>query len=151
MGNNLETLFAADPQLAEAVKARLLEKEALVDEQTVEVLVAESIRSLCQEISFGRSVGLGMAELAGKVSPECLLEYRDIVRQAAREGPTLGRIMATHLVAVFLHGSRSLLEQFMAVTRIMRGKGTYTLNRPLAALTALLKAGIKNRPGLTWR
>ena len=141
MENNLETLFAADPQLAEAVKARLLEKEALVDEQTVEVLVAESIRSLCQEISFGRSVGLGMAELAGRVSPEYLLEYRDIVRQAAREGPTLGRIMATHLVAVFLHGSRSLLDQFMAVTRIMRAKGTYTLNRPLAALTALLKAG----------
>ena len=141
MENNLETLFAADPQLAEAVRARLLEKEAPVDEQTMEVLVAESIRSLCQEISFGRSVGLGMAELAGRISPERLLEYRDIVRQAAREGPTLGRIMATHLVTVFLHGSRSLLGQFMAVTRIMRTKGTYTLNRPLAALTALLKAG----------
>ncbi len=141
MEDSLETLLAADPQLAEAVNARLLAKNPPVDRQTVAILVDESIRSLCQEISFGRAVGLGLAELAGRVSLAQLLEYRDIVRRAARQGPTLGRIMATHLPAVFLHGDRALLNRFLATTRIMRAKGTYTLNRPLAALSALLEAG----------
>ena len=49
--------------------------------------------------------------------------------------------MATHLVAVFLNDSRALLDHFLEVTRIMRTKGTYTLNRPLEALSVLLKAG----------
>ncbi len=141
MDNSIETLFAADPQLAEAVNARLLEKDEPVDEHTIGILVAESIRGLCRETAFGWAVGLGMVELAGRVTPENLIEYRNIVRQAAREGPTLGRIMATHLVAVFLHGSRALLNHFLEVTRIMRIKGTYTLNRPLEALSILLKAG----------
>jgi len=141
MDNSLEILFAADPQLAEAVSTSLRQKQAAVDEQTVQLVVAESIRSLAQEVSFGRAVGRGMAELAGRVDTRRLLQYRDIIRRAARQGPTLARIMAIHLVAVFLHASTELLENFLAVTRIMRSKGTYTLNRPLACLAALLRQG----------
>jgi len=119
---SLAKLSVADPKLADAVICRLKAKEYAVSDHEIDSLISESIWGLSQEISFGWAFTLGFAELIGEVSSECLNRYRDLVRAAGRSGPTLGRIMAAHLVPVVRHGDERLLENFLRVQKIMMGK-----------------------------
>jgi len=112
----LKQLAIADPDLAANVKT-------LLDHA---------------EISFGREVALGYAGLSGEADAQMIARYRDLVREFGRKGPTMGRIMATHLVPVCKHGDNRLLEHFLHTFEVMQSKGSYTLNDPLEALSELL-------------
>jgi nitric oxide reductase NorD protein len=134
----LAALRAADPDLFEAVKTSLENKTVSPSEKDVAVLVEETLWALALERSFGRSVAGGYSNLVGEVRSIQLHRYRELVRSFGKQGPTLGRIMAEHLVPVITLGDRRFLTRFLQTLKIMLGKGTYTLKDPLSGLSELL-------------
>jgi len=134
----LEPLALADPNIAEQVRAVLEEKEPAVSDGPVKLLVEEALWGLSLEISFGRTLAVCFADLIGGASRQQIESYRNLVRKFGSEGPTLGRIMAEHLVPVLKHGDARFLKRFLQTLDIMKIKGTYTLQDPLKALSKLL-------------
>lgn len=137
----LEPLALAEPGLAEVVAERLKRKPAPVDPELLDQLVAESLHALSVEVSFGRAVALGYAELIGEVPPAALEAYRGRVRRVGGTGPTLGRIMAECLPPVLRDGDEEILTRFQRAWDAMVRKGSHTLREPLLALVPLLAAG----------
>ncbi|MCF8080278.1 MAG: hypothetical protein K9K88_13455 [Desulfobacterales bacterium] len=132
----IDMLGEADPELADRL-ARAGEK--MPADRTAELL-EDTLWALSMEPSFGRAMGTGLAELAG--APAGVWKrYRALVRDAGRHGPTFGKIMAEALVPVMKSEAPGLVGQFLETVRILTRKGTYTLSRPLSALTRLLDAG----------
>jgi len=136
--DSLEPLALADPNIAEQVRVVLEEKESAVSGGPVKLLVEEALWGLSLEISFGRTLAVCFADLIGGASPQQIECYRNLVRKFGSEGPTLGRIMAEHLVPVLKHGDARFLKRFLQTLDIMKIKGTYTLQDPLNALSELL-------------
>ncbi len=134
----LRQLAIADPDLANAVRIGLKEKRFPVSDQSIALLVEETLWGLSREISFGQAVAKGYTDLIGEVSQKKIQRYRELIRKFEKHGPTLGRIMATCLVPVLQHGDEKFLEHFLHVVDIMLSKGTYTLNKPLESLSYLL-------------
>jgi nitric oxide reductase NorD protein len=134
----LSPLRAADPDLFSTVKTSL-ESKAVADlEEDVAVLVEETIWALSLERSFGQAVARGYAHLIGEVASIQFYRYRELVRSFGKQGPTLGRMMAEHLVPVLIHGDGPFLKRFLQTLKIMLNKGTYTLKDPLEGLSGLL-------------
>ncbi|MCP4113323.1 MAG: hypothetical protein GY749_48630 [Desulfobacteraceae bacterium] len=92
-----------------------------------------------QESSFGLAIAQGYTELEETV-PGQIQKYCELIRKAAQDGPTLGRIMATYLVPVLKHGTDGFLDKFLHTVDIMLAKGSYTLNSPLESLASLLNS-----------
>ena len=134
----LEPLALVDPNIAERVRAVLEQKEPTVSDQPIKLLVEETLWGLSLEISFGRTLAFSFADLIGRASPQQIKCYRSLVRKFGKQGPTLGRIMAEHLVPVLKHGDARFLKRFLQTLDIMQIKGTYTLPDPLKALSELL-------------
>ena len=141
MKDLIRQLSIADPELAETVQAALRQKSSPVSFQDTAMLLDETMWGLSREISFGYAVALGYAELIGEVPADLIQKYRQLIREAVQNGPTLGRIMATYLVPVLKYGNNGFLEHFLHTIHIMRTKGTYTLKTPLESLASLLNAG----------
>ena len=136
----LSCLAGADPDLATEVKTILDTAVTPVQRNELALLVKETLWALSQEIAFGRAVGRGYAQLlAGR--NRGIKTFQSIVRKAGSNGPTVGKIMATHLVPVLLSDDQDLLDGFMTTCRVMRRQGTYTLKGPLEGLSRLLEAG----------
>ena len=134
----LKQLAIVDPDLAKRVTAALDQKGCPVSTQSIALLVEETLWGLVREISFGRTLAIGYTDLIGAVDVKKIYRYRDLVRNFGRKGPTLGRIMAEHLVPVIKHGDDLFLKHFLQTLEIMLNKGTYTLKNPLKALSELL-------------
>jgi len=139
--NTVETLAVADPELAERVSHKLMKKGGAVSQQAIELLVRETLWGLSLEFSFGQAIAGGYADLIGETNSECLQTYAELVREAGRHGPTVGRMIATYLVTVLKLGNNHLLGRFIQATTLMRAKGSYTLKEPLEGLDSLLKKG----------
>jgi len=135
----LDKLAVADPDLAETVIDDLKQRSAPIATESITLMVEETLWALSQEISFGHSVAMGYVDLLREEDPGKIIQYKDLVRKFANRGPTLGKIMATHLVPVLTFGNKKLLERFIDVVDIMLNKGTYTLNSPLQFLSVLLE------------
>ena len=135
----LAKLAVAYPDLADTIAAVMKEKDRPADAESIALMVEETLWALSQEISFGRSVALGYVDLLGQKNKEEIIQYKDLVRRFGNQGPTLGKIMATHLVPVLKRNNKKLLERFIEVVNIMLNKGTYTLSRPLQILSSLLE------------
>ena len=136
--DTLKQLNLADPELYQAVKTSLDHKAVSVSKEDVAILVEETLWALSMEISFGQSVAKGYADLIGEASSENYYRYRELIRRFGHKGPTLGRIMAEHLVPVLKHGDSKLLKRFLKTLMIMESKGTYTLKDPFDELSNLL-------------
>ena len=136
--NPLKQLSIADPDLAGKVISGLKQKSCPVSDQSIAMLVDETLWGLSQEISFGQSIAMGYVDLIGETGPKKIKQYRDLLREAGLKGPTLGRIMATYLVPVLKHGDNRFFVRFLQAVDIMLTKGTYTLKEPLQALASLL-------------
>jgi nitric oxide reductase NorD protein len=136
--DTLKQLNLADPELFQAVKTSLEHKAVSVSKEDVVILVEETLWALSVEISFGQSVAKGYADLIGEASSENFYRYRELIRRFGHKGPTLGRIMAEHLVPVLKHGDSNFLKRFLKTLMIMESKGTYTLKDPLDELSKLL-------------
>ncbi len=134
----LAPLRAAEPDLFAAVETSLQNKGVDTGEKDVAVLVEETLWALSLERSFGRTVAGGYSTLVGKVSAKHFHRYRKLVRYFGDQGPTLGRILAEHLVPVFTQANGRCLGRFMKTLKIMLRKGIYTLKDPLAGLSDLL-------------
>jgi hypothetical protein len=134
-------LFSLDPHLGEEIQRLLASGRAAPAAELVELLVAETLWAVELEISFGQALACGFATLVANTGRRQILIYRRLIRSAAREGPTLARILAQHLVPVLLHGDDELLEQLQAVLATMKARGTFTMRSPLNALSRLLKSG----------
>nr|MBC8360663.1 VWA domain-containing protein [Candidatus Desulfatibia profunda] len=137
----LKQLAIADPDLAVAVSKSLAQKAGPVSSEDIALLVDETLWALSAEISFGRAVAEGYAELIGQTSPPMIERYRYLVREFGQKGPTLGRILAMYLSPLCKHGDERLLGHFLDTLDIMLAKGSYTLPDPLEGLAALLNAG----------
>jgi len=136
--DSLEPLALADPNIADRVRAVLEQKEHTVSDPLIKMLVEEALWGLSIEISFGRTLAFSFADLIGRASPQKIEYYRNLVRKFGSKGPTLGRIMAEHLVPVLKHGDARFLKRFLQTLEVMQIKGTYTLQDPLKALSELL-------------
>jgi len=136
--NTLKQLDLADPELFQAVKTSLDQKTVSVPKEEIGVLVTETLWALSMEISFGQSVAKGYTDLIGEVSSENFYRYRELIRRFGHKGPTLGRIMAEHLVPVLKYDDSEFLKRFLKTLMIMQSKGTYTLKEPLDELSKLL-------------
>ena len=134
----LKQLDLVDPELFQAVKTSLDHKAVSVPKEEIDVLVAETLWALSMEISFGQSVAKGYADLIGEVNSENFYRYRELIRRFGHKGPTLGRLMAEHLVPILKHGDSEFLKRFLKTLMIMQRKGTYTLKDPLDELSKLL-------------
>jgi hypothetical protein len=134
----LKPLAIADPDLAKMVADALDQKGCPVSNQIITLLVEETLWGLARELSFGQTLAIGYTDLMGDVDLKKIYRYRDLVRSFGRNGPTLGRIMAEHLVPVIKYGGNLFLERFLQTLEIMLNKGTYTLKDPLKALSELL-------------
>ncbi|MDH3881348.1 MAG: hypothetical protein OES64_07330, partial [Desulfobacteraceae bacterium] len=136
--DTLTQLHLADPELFQAVKTSLDHKAVSVSKEDVAILVEETLWALSMEISFGQSVAKGYADLIGEASSENFYRYRELIRRFGHKGPTLGRIMAEHLVPILKQGDSKFLKRFLKTFMIMQSKGTYTLKDPLDELSTLL-------------
>ncbi len=133
-------LEEADPGLAAELRGRLARAGGEIPAERHSELAEDTLWALSMEPSFGRALGTGLAELA-TASETTWTRYRALVRDAGSQGPTFGKIMAEALVPVFRSDTAGLLDHFLQTVRILTRKGTYTLSRPLSALTRLLDAG----------
>jgi hypothetical protein len=131
-------LRTADPDLFTAVNTSLENKGIDTLKEDVAVLVEETLWALSIERSFGHSVAKGYSNLIGEVCSRHFHRYRELVRSFGKQGPTLGKIMAEHLVPVFMHSDGRLLERFLQTLKIMLNKGIYTLKDPFAGLSDIL-------------
>jgi len=139
--NPLEILAVADPDLADTVLSGLKKKENPVSSESVKMLVDETLWGMSLEISFGYAIAKGYVRLIENVDTGQLLKYRNLVREAGKVGPTLGRLMAVYLVPVLKQGDSKILKMFLSTVDIMHKKGTYTLKSPLESLALLLING----------
>ena len=127
-----------DPDLFAAVNTALENKGDAVSKEDVAVLVKETLWALSLERSFSHAVARGYSSLIGEVCSKHFHRYRELVRSFGKQGPTLGRIMAEHLVPVFMHGDDRFLKHFLQTLKIMLKKGIYTLKDPFAGLSGIL-------------
>lgn len=133
-------LDEAEPGLAAELRGRLARAGGEIPAERYAELAEDTLWAISMEPSFGRSLGAGLAELA-TASETTWTRYRALVRDAGSQGPTFGKIMAEVLVSVFRSDTAGLPDHFLQTVRILTRKGTYTLSRPLSALTRLLDAG----------
>ena len=109
-GSPHERLKVIDPDLALDVETRLNAAMAPIEPGDLETLVSDTLWALSQEIAFGKAVAIGYAELLAKIDRKSFAVFRAAVRKAGRQGPTIGKLFAIHLVPVFLSGDRELLK-----------------------------------------
>ncbi len=137
--SQLNKLRTADPDTFVWVKGRV---DMLVPPPTTEAvaqLVDETIWGLSQESGLGAAVARGLLQLMKPADTELRATYLRLVHEAARTGPTLGRILATFAAPVLRHDP-GLVEPFRRTVAIMLEKGAYTLTAPLEVLAELVTA-----------
>ena len=139
----LEKLRIADPDTYVWLKGRLDLMDASPGHDQLVLLVEETIWALSQEIGLGRTVAEGILSLLQSKRHHNLSIYNQRVRQAARTGPALARLLAVHLVPV-LKADASMLARFSETINVMQSKGTYTLSEPLTVLSELLQSGAQD-------
>ena len=144
----MDSLRLADPGLAASVAERLRRKRVPVSPELLDQLVAETLWALAIEVSFGRAVALGYAELIGEVPSGALDAYRCTLHHTSDTGPTLGRIMAECLPPVLVNGDAETLAQFHRAWDVMARHGSHTLREPLITLGPLLAGGEKAAGGI---
>ncbi len=137
----LSQLAIADPELAGAIAVAWQGQTVPLPASDVAMLADQIIWGLSQAEPLGRAIARGYADLLGGVSREALEVYRQHVQTAGEKGATIGTAMATHLAAVLQAGDERLVKRFLATITTMMGKGTYTLKKPLEALTSILTNG----------
>ncbi|HSV93559.1 MAG TPA: hypothetical protein VLH81_10805, partial [Desulfobacterales bacterium] len=143
----IEILKAADPELAATIAARLARGPHAPGAEELAWLVEQTLWALGEEVSFGRAVGRGCAELLGATHCEARRIFAERVRAALRTGPTLGGIMAEVLPPVLARGDASTLERFTRAWDAVGRKGSYALREPLLALGPVLASGDRESAG----
>lgn len=138
--SSLDKLQIADPDTYVWVKGRLALISPSPSDQVVSLLADATIWGLSQEAGMGDALAKGFLKLIPKVPEEQIEKYIAMVRQAAKTGPTLGRIMATFLAPVLMVDDPFLMH-FQETIGIMQRKGTYTLTAPLEVLSEILSEG----------
>ncbi|MEE4609288.1 MAG: VWA domain-containing protein [Desulfobacteraceae bacterium] len=137
----LEHLAVLDPELARRVADKLAEGASPPDQRRLQRLVEEVFRAVSLSVPLGRAVALGGAELLAHAAAEGLERYWSEVHAAAAHGPELGQLTAEFLVPAIRYAPPDFLDRLKATLSILRGKGIYTLRRPMEALAALLRRG----------
>jgi len=140
ISHGLHRLATVDPDLAGEVGA-ILQAHGPVSADRMTLLVEETLWGLSQEKAFGAALAKGYARLVSGPSDSKIEFFRQKVRACGRQGPTVGRVMAQHLLPVLVNGSHDLAPMFCDVFDTMCRMGTYTLKGPLKALSALLGSG----------
>lgn len=129
-----------DPDTGSMVRRSLGANRANASPEALSVLADETIWALGQEVSFGQAVAQGILSIIQQ-SPTCLQTYRARVRTAGAKGPTLGRLMAIHLVPVLTADHTRIRHLFSKAFEVMEKAGAYTLTKPLEALDRILHGG----------
>ncbi len=133
-------LALADPQAADRMARHLAAADPSAYAPHLDRVVDAVIEALAVETGFGRTLADGVGRLLAKTEADGLGHYLARVKAAAASGPTLGGLMAEHLVPVISCGDPRLAEQFETVSQIMLKKGVYTLKAPLEVLGTLVES-----------
>jgi nitric oxide reductase NorD protein len=136
----LDKLQIADPDTYVWVKGRLDLISPSPGDEIVSLLADATIWGLSQGGGMGEALAKGFLSLIPKAPEERLEKYITLVRQAAKMGLTVGRIMATSLAPVLMVDDRFLMH-FQETLGFMQRKGTYTLAAPLEVLSEILSQG----------
>jgi hypothetical protein len=139
--NLLEPLALADPELFRLLTQRLERMSEMAAADHIERLMADTVWALGMEVSFGRAVARGYAELVVEAPAGRLETYHSWLREIGLKGPTLGRILAECLPSVLAHGDVETLNRFRQVWDAMAGIGAHALGAPLRGLVRLLAGG----------
>ena len=107
----------------------------------IERLITDTVWALGMEVSFGRAVALGYAQLVAEAPAGCLETYHRWLRDVGVKGPTLGRILAECLPPALVHGDAETLNRFRHVWDAMAAIGAHALGAPLRGLVHLLTGG----------
>jgi len=135
----IETLFIADPETGMFVKDGLEAKKISVQHhEYTSIIVEKTIWGLSVEVSFGKAIAKGWIDLAGVADSRKIQQYCKIVGDMGEKGPTIGKIMATHLVPVLIHGDNIFLEHFMEIVGVILQKGEYILPPTLETLSLII-------------
>ncbi len=135
----LRKLDLFDPDTGKLVRSGLLTDGTVVSPDALSALVDDTIWGLSLEESFGRAIARGMLSLIRR-APIRLPHYRSGIHAAGAKGPTLGRLMAIHLVPVLISGHRCIRQLFLEAFEILSHAGVYTLTKPLQGLDRILAA-----------
>lgn len=144
MRDPIKKLKAIDAQLFTTITAKLKHRECPISEESKVLFVDDTLWGLRAETAFGYAVAGGYLDLLGRVEDHWLLEYHMRIHAAGENSPTVGKLIAQHLVAVLLLKDVTLIELFDAALRIMLTKGAHVLPEPLRAASAILTQ--KDRP-----
>jgi nitric oxide reductase NorD protein len=135
----IKKLSIADPETGLLVKNGLkAKKKSFLTGDDTERLVEKTIWGLSVETSFGKAIAQGWVDLAAVAESEKIRQYCKIVGDAGEKGPTIGKIMATHLVPILIHGDKGLLGNFMKTIGIILQKGEYILPPTLETLSSII-------------
>lgn len=138
---SLDHFFFADPELAGRLSSAIRHRSDAPSQKMVSRLVDMIVQCISQEISFGYSVAEGLIALTEKLDFDTIEKYLKAVKDAGREGPAFGKIIAEHFANVLLHGEADSPDHFFHTISIMKKKGIYTLTRPLECYSRILADG----------
>ncbi len=136
----LSRLYTADPQIAEFVYFKLIQKNISLDKNRSKLLTSDTIWGLSVEESLGKAVACGHIDLAGSDIEDVEI-YREIVYKAAKTGPFFGKFIALNLIPVLKTEDKDFLKKFLNTVHIMTKVGAFTLKLPFSALSSVLKTG----------
>ena len=134
----LSNLYTADPEIAEFVYFKLIQKNIELDKYRSELLIKDTIWGLSVEESFGRAVACGHIDLTDSDMKDVEI-YRELVFKAAKTGPSFGKIMALNLIPVLKADEQDFLEKFLNTVSIMTKVGAFTLKPAFFTLSSILK------------
>jgi nitric oxide reductase NorD protein len=134
----LAELALMDPGMADAISASLEKREAPVSLSDLSMIVQDILWGLSKEINLGQAMANGYAALLAMANEKELRQYRQLVIEAAKTGPSLGKVMAVYAPSVVAVKDKKLLSAFEGVVQKMHQKGLHAIPEPLDTLTSLL-------------
>lgn len=136
---HMDRLHLAEPKVAGRLSKELKGMISGISPPSMALLVEDTIWGLSQEESFGRAICDGYITLLKKKSrPPAFETFSKLIRLEGREGPTMGRIMASAAVPVLVCDDPDILGRFLAGFKIMKKRGSNMLPRPFQALAVML-------------
>ncbi len=139
----METLYIADPEIAEYIEAGLSDIGSDLPCKILETMAEDVVYGLSLEPRLGKTVANGYMALAkAGANTEAMEQYSTAVRDAMKEGPSLGRIMAGTLSHVIINGDRPFVRKFLDTIAMLRHKWLYAIAaEPLEVVTTLIADG----------
>lgn len=137
----LPKLEIFDPQRASELRTALESNAGVRLDVSADRIAADILWAFAQELNFGGAFADGIVQILNTGRAEALQRYLELVRSKGAANATIGRLLAMHLPPVLLCSDPRMLDRFLNAAAVLEDKGTYTLQRPLEAVSSILDSG----------